>query len=1270
MTPRLTNTIQNVLMHTVFVTALMPVLVCHAAWPPDDPWGTRIQQGATFLQTTTPNPVIYPRLAAPATVAATPNLAQPYRTHSWLGGALWGTGKAEPDLWTSTGPESAAGFWTNAACVNPIGGGWFPGNFVQHPVFLQTFSLSYSSPPHSAQNEAQAILDRGISLCGVYPYLANAAQWPTNVLDLMTPANATYWEQCSPMGFIANPLLPDLRLVPMTNAPPGGPLNALPAWSPEGTLVDRMGDFDADIIYQNPADPYGMTAFGQPGQGTYLKLSVCQGAPFTWIEARGIPYLTLRNAAADAVLHGTLAGTCTLGSTAPQAVPGVSEVMYFLIYVNQNCPFPDSSPSNLQANPNGYQDNWTTWAVYYRSNAAVTVTTDSANGFQNHYLTLAPASKTWLAIATVPTQRNYPANRTNAAAFIQAYNLANARQYAEGLGQYAFNFMTNSTISYVVSNMTRVTTTFAGAFANPYGAAGMTAGNGTIFTLPPHQYQPLALEGTPGAGATAPAVLDLAGTGAALFNPLGAGAAVANGGMYWSINGDVQTVRGTQYRTQYIFNNFLQAMPPPSFTNIIAAQYYPKYGPDYAYWTNLPLGQFLMLALCEQYVTACAQWPSPDSSNVFWGPLKLDTQTPSMYSAGFTMIGAAHDLALMQQFRQYFGNAPGNNGYPYNPAITPWIGMGRPTSPPWAGLGTNAPAYDMGDALRYNVQGVFTNLSWFFTQVPYHNQLTIQDANLCFFTQYNPTGHCVTIYPVATATSTARWPVPAPTVNPETTANTEIWEGFGSGAALNDHHYAYGYWISAAAQGALYDGAWDPANPAAYLGCASSNQFGPAIDALIMDIAYDPAIDHAFWRHPSMTFPKMQFFDQWAGHGWADGIQANIAGGTGHNENTIGEGNLAWSAIALWGIATGRKEIADLGIYLYATATYAGDQKFMDKNLNYRRNNPSGFWVPIVTHSFTNNSGQYAVYYPAGTGFGDYIPSTGAQASGCPKVTQAQIDNSTDFGGFPQAFKYIQGYPIEPWTLAFCRNVAYMNSWNQGMDNAHYRAWADYNILPEANADHTVASDTPYDPSKVPQMLMMQALGNYPQATVPYVGTSNLYVAGVSPLQFYLNMAIANCTTQTVGGNLSYQAPWVMLMSGDQSFSNPTLGSNPGNFALNPAELTISYVASFLDAIEQHGPPDWTIIGHAVTPSDANHDYVFNAAFVKGINATLVAWNPASKTNYVNFFALGNETAPLLPTALAVPPKQWALTTTVIPEPAALLACAALLLLWRRQTLP
>ena len=138
-----------------------------------------------------------------------------------------------------------------------------------------------------------------------------------------------------------------------------------------------------------------------------------------------------------------------------------------------------------------------------------------------------------------------------------------------------------------------------------------------------------------------------------------------------------------------------------------------------------------------------------------------------------------------------------------------------------------------------------------------------------------------------------------------------------------------------------------------------------------------------------------------------------------------------------------------------------------------------------------------------------------------------------------------------------------------------------------------------------------------------------------------------------------------MLMSGDQRFSNPTLGSNPGNFALNPAELTISYVASFLDAIEQHGPPDWTIIGHAVAPSDANHDYVFNAAFVKGIHATLVAWNPASKTNYVNFYSLASETTPLLPAALAVPPKQWAITTAVIPEPALLTACAALLL-WCR----
>ena len=80
---------------------------------------------------------------------------------------------------------------------------------------------------------------------------------------------------------------------------------------------------------------------------------------------------------------------------------------------------------------------------------------------------------------------------------------------------------------------------------------------------------------------------------------------------------------------------------------------------------------------------------------------------------------------------------------------------------------------------------------------------------------------------------------------------------------------------------------------------------------------------------------------------------------SGENENSIFEGIQAWSSAILWGGATDRKAIVDLGIYLYSTNLATADAYFLDKNYNLTdiaRYLPAGnqkytqySWVPVTT---------------------------------------------------------------------------------------------------------------------------------------------------------------------------------------------------------------------------------------------------------------------------------------------------------------------------------
>ena len=147
---------------------------------------------------------------------------------------------------------------------------------------------------------------------------------------------------------------------------------------------------------------------------------------------------------------------------------------------------------------------------------------------------------------------------------------------------------------------------------------------------------------------------------------------------------------------------------------------------------------------------------------------------------------------------------------------------------------------------------------------------------------------------------------------------------YGSDTEVNDHHFHYGYFVKAAAEVARHDKAW-----------ASESKWGAMVRLLIRDIA-DPNRDDPM-------FPFLRSLDCYAGHSWASG---HAKFGDGNNNESSSEAMNAWTAIILWGTATGDRQIRDLGIFLYTTEMEAINAYWFDV---LGQNRPKAYKPSVVT---------------------------------------------------------------------------------------------------------------------------------------------------------------------------------------------------------------------------------------------------------------------------------------------------------------------------------
>jgi hypothetical protein len=582
----------------------------------------------------------YPNVAGTGRLSVTRNPSGDVPKRSWLGWFLWGDGTPPPGV--SPGIPGAVSDpqkpdndnWDYFSWQYPSAEGdkaktkWTAQRLDQQPLYLNPLRINnnwpcarfgYQSQPLKRFKDNYAFwsekkIVRGPNISLPYPYFEQYAnkkdapvpdEWQNSWLYLRTKPLET-------LVLVPSCMKPDELIQPGTwndNDPFPYPVwdKNLPPQkqTPYNIKVDRVGDWDADIIWEGtnpsfdehyPDNCYQRSAFHEAGKGRYLKMTVAHGSPFVWCETNGNKYsifynLIQQNAAKSAVkTRGAKADDSFAG---PFRVPGVTGVSFVLLNGDQNNPnqpYQETEPfgwNNATGqiggwNPPGQQHSRTFIAIFYRDDTVVPVSVDGKS--DHFYLEHLQAGKNWYAVAALPVMHYYHSENAQDR-FSDMFRAA--CDYAGELGKYAFNFLTKTEISYEVTNMYKVCTTHAATFKNPYleanpsdaGAPALTAGDNserkTVMALMPHHYQPIGL----GRDLTQPGGPELRwypllNEDKIAFNPVSdnisklkqankSNPKTQSRWGYWTPKGNMKTILASQFTTQYLFQNFLPFTPPP-----------------------------------------------------------------------------------------------------------------------------------------------------------------------------------------------------------------------------------------------------------------------------------------------------------------------------------------------------------------------------------------------------------------------------------------------------------------------------------------------------------------------------------------------------------------------------------------------------------------------------------------------------------------------------------------------------------------------------------
>ncbi|CEG47585.1 endo--beta [Plasmopara halstedii] len=181
-------------------------------------------------------------------------------------------------------------------------------------------------------------------------------------------------------------------------------------------------------------------------------------------------------------------------------------------------------------------------------------------------------------------------------------------------------------------------------------------------------------------------------------------------------------------------------------------------------------------------------------------------------------------------------------------------------------------------------------------------------------------------------------------ISSEALARNDINVDFGNGV-YNDHHYHYGYIVTAAAMTLYLDPHWRHSADAAKL--------RSIVDTLIRDVATSSPGDS------DPYFPRFRYFNWWLGHSYSHGVTPMADGKD--EESTSEEVNFLYG-FALYGQVTEDQEQQRLAklmlkVYVHAVNTY-----FLLRN-DGPVIHPAGFARNKVTGVFFDNKCDYTTWF-------------------------------------------------------------------------------------------------------------------------------------------------------------------------------------------------------------------------------------------------------------------------------------------------------------------
>lgn len=218
--------------------------------------------------------------------------------------------------------------------------------------------------------------------------------------------------------------------------------------------------------------------------------------------------------------------------------------------------------------------------------------------------------------------------------------------------------------------------------------------------------------------------------------------------------------------------------------------------------------------------------------------------------------------------------------------------------------------------------------------------------------------------------------------------------GFGSDINVNDHHFHWGYFLSAFATVGKFD-------PGFVKALATAGTAGPSpIELLISDVAN---VDRS-----SKQFPFLREFNPWAGHSWADGL-----GQGGENEESASEAINFAAALMRLGMELNNQAWVSEGAYLYQTEIEAMNQ----------------YWFNVSADPAAGNFGNYS------QPFAQYIVNGNVSyVTQIANVNQNGFKRSLFFDSpnYAEAIYAINWVPTAAWMLFLGSNQSYLQrNWAQ-----------------------------------------------------------------------------------------------------------------------------------------------------------------------------------------------------------------------------------------------